>query len=110
MVVATRPTMRALDSLFCAPTTTKFKPMGKREWAASYIYILKEGQGGMAAMNLGRIQWRRLRHSGREDRSDMMAHCQRDRACRPKQCGADAPGPIASESRGREHGCGGKEG
>lgn len=31
MVATTRPTMRALDSLFCAPIAAEFKPMGKRE-------------------------------------------------------------------------------
>jgi hypothetical protein len=40
------------------------------EGGGGLVYILKEGQGGMAAMNLGRIQWQRLRRSGREDRSD----------------------------------------
>ena len=53
MVASTRPTMRALDSLFCAPTVAGFKPMGKREGAASYIYLRRAREAWLPRISGG---------------------------------------------------------
>jgi hypothetical protein len=44
MVATTRPTMHALDALFCAPTAAQFKPMGKREGRCPRLYSNGVGQ------------------------------------------------------------------